>query len=98
MGLRGHLITLHHYRKGSCSKEIRFLSQVITDKTKENYLKLCLGRSGFYIRMNFFIDRVVKHCNGILRDLLESPSQEVFRRHGCDAKGCGLAIGLGRSG
>ena len=33
------------------------------------------------IRKNFFSKRVVMPCNRLLRELVESPSLEVFKKH-----------------
>ena len=78
--LRGDLLAVFQHLKGAYRKDREnIFSRACGDKTRSNGFKPREGRFRLDARKTFFTIRVVKHWNGLPREVVEAPSLETFK-------------------
>ena len=79
---KGDLIALYTYLKGSCVEVgAGLFFHVTRDKTRRNGYKLLQGRFRLDIWNFFFFESAVGCWKGLPRDVMESLSLEMFKKH-----------------
>jgi len=78
--LWGHLIVAFRHLKGACKKYgNKIFSRACCNKTRVNGFKLKEGRFRLDMKNKFFTMRVVKHWNGLSREVEDAPPLETFK-------------------
>ena len=87
----GDLISIYKYLKGDGRQidEARHFSVMCSERTRSNGLKLEHRKFHANMQENFYMVRVMEQWNRLPREVVESPSVEIFKTH-LDAYLCDL--------
>jgi len=78
--LRGDLVNAYKYLKGGCQEDgARLFSVVPSDRTRGNRHTLKQEKFQPDMRKNFFTLRVTELWNRLPREVVDSPSLEIFK-------------------
>jgi len=78
--VREDLINSYKYLKGGCQKDgAKVFSVVPSNRTRGNGYKLKHRKFRLNMRKNFFPLRVTEHWHRLPREVVESPSLEIFK-------------------
>jgi len=80
--LRGDLINAYKYLKGGCQEDgARLFSVVPSDRARGIEHRLKHRKFHLKKRKNFFTVRVTEPWNRLPREVVDSPSLEIFKTH-----------------
>ena len=80
--VREDLITFYNYLEGGCDEVcVGLFSQVTNKNMRGNGLSLCKGKFRLKKKKKFFSKRMIRYWNRLTREVKESPSLEVFKKH-----------------
>jgi len=78
--IKRNRVHAYKYLKGGCQEDgAKLLSVVPSDRTRGNGHKLKHRKFRLNMRKSFFPLRVTEHWNRLPREVVESPSLEIFK-------------------